>query len=80
MSGNLKPEAAKRYRLTQRQTVVLGLVCQGLMNKQIAHRLGVSIKNVESHVTQANRCLGVCGQRAAIAKLYRERLVELPDV
>ncbi len=43
--------AAKKKitRLTAREREVLELVVKGLQNKQIAHRLGISIKTVKAH-------------------------------
>jgi FixJ family two-component response regulator len=44
-------ESAKKQitRLTLREREVLELVVKGLLNKQIAHRLGISIKTVKAH-------------------------------
>jgi DNA-binding NarL/FixJ family response regulator len=45
-SGMLKPRAK---RLTARESEVLQLVAEGSANKQVAAKLGISIKTVEKH-------------------------------
>jgi DNA-binding NarL/FixJ family response regulator len=41
-----------RIQLTPREEEVLGLVAEGLMNKEIAKKLETSIRNVEKYVTR----------------------------
>jgi DNA-binding CsgD family transcriptional regulator len=43
--------ASRSWRLTRRQTAVLGLVAQGDANRTIAHKLGCSDRTVEMHLT-----------------------------
>jgi len=45
--------------LTEREREVLGLVADGLPNKQIARQLGISEKTVKAHLTSAFRTIGV---------------------
>jgi DNA-binding NarL/FixJ family response regulator len=45
--------------LTDREREVLGLVAEGLPNKQIARKLGISEKTVKAHLTSAFRTIGV---------------------
>jgi DNA-binding NarL/FixJ family response regulator len=45
--------------LTDREREVLGLVADGLPNKQIARQLGISEKTVKAHLTSAFRTIGV---------------------
>ncbi len=45
--------------LTERELEILRLVAQGLLNKEIADRLGVSIKTVDNHRTNLMRKLKV---------------------
>ena len=42
-----------RRALTVRQTQVIRLIAEGLINKEIADRIGIGMKTVEKHV----RCL-----------------------
>ena len=57
--------------LTSRQLEILALVAQGLQNKTIAKRLGISRKTVEAHLFGAFQRLGV-RNRTAAAIAYRE--------
>lgn len=45
--------------LTEREVEILRLVAQGLLSKEIADRLGVSIKTVDNHRTNLMRKLNV---------------------
>jgi len=45
--------------LTDREREVLSLVGEGLPNKQIGRRLGISEKTVKAHLTSAFRTIGV---------------------
>jgi DNA-binding NarL/FixJ family response regulator len=45
--------------LTDREREVLGLVGQGLANKQIARRLGISERTVKAHLTSVFQRIGV---------------------
>jgi DNA-binding NarL/FixJ family response regulator len=57
--------------LSQREREVLALLVQGLSNKLIARRLGISEKTVKSHLTQIFRELGVTDRTQAA--LWAER-------
>ncbi|KAM9862073.1 hypothetical protein ACI1US_02073 [Leucobacter sp. BZR 635] len=57
-----------RRRLTDRETEVARLLAEGLSNAQIAERLVVSVRTVESHAHRVLRKLGAAN-RHAIAQL-----------
>lgn len=58
-------EALSRVKeLTPRQRAVLTFVAQGLSNRQIARRLGVSVRTVETHREQLSTKLGLRGAAA----------------
>ncbi len=57
--------------LTRRETEVLGLVRQGLANKQIARRLGISERTVKAHLTSTFQRIGVTDRTQAA--LWAER-------
>ena len=75
----LSPEAARRLAtairpgaaaepLTRREREVLGLLAEGLPNRQIAARLGIGEKTVKAHVTHVMEKLGVHSRtQAALA-------------
>jgi DNA-binding NarL/FixJ family response regulator len=46
-------------RLTPREREIFGMLARGLSNKEIAFRLGLSRKTVESHHNSLSRKLGV---------------------
>jgi predicted ATPase/DNA-binding CsgD family transcriptional regulator len=50
--------------LSERETEVLGLVAAGLTNAQVATRLIISVRTVESHVASVLRKLGLEDRRA----------------
>jgi DNA-binding NarL/FixJ family response regulator len=57
--------------LTGRELEVLGLVRQGLANKQIARRLGISERTVKAHLTSCYQRIGVADRTQAA--LWAER-------
>jgi DNA-binding NarL/FixJ family response regulator len=57
--------------LTPREQEVLGLVRQGLANKQIARRLGISERTVKAHLTSVFARIGVVDRTQAA--LWAER-------
>jgi len=52
--------------LTPQQFRVLGMLCAGLLNKQIAYDLDVSEATVKAHVTAILRKLGVTTRTQAV--------------
>ncbi|MFC0211602.1 response regulator transcription factor [Paenibacillus chartarius] len=62
--------------LTSRERQVLRLVAKGLGNQQIAEQLFISVHTVKNHLTHIFGKLGVEDRAQAIAKAYREKLVE----
>ncbi len=57
--------------LTTQQLRVLQLVCQGLLNKQIAHQLEVSEATIKAHVGEILHKLGVSTRTQAVAEMSR---------
>ena len=64
--------------LSQRELEVLGLVGDGLPNKLIARRLGVSEKTVKAHLTNVFRRIGVT-DRTQAALWAREHGIKAPS-
>ncbi|CAM3888524.1 response regulator [Nocardioides zeicaulis] len=62
--------------LSPRETEVLRLVVQGLLNKQIAQRLGVTERTVKAHLTSAYQRIGVADRTQAALWAQRNGLVD----
>lgn len=62
--------------LTPREVEVLGAIGEGLTNKAIARRLGISLHTVKFHIESLFRKLGARTRTEALAKAS-ERRVEL---
>ena len=78
------PEAERRRargrRLTDRQSVVLDLVAEGLENKEIGYRIGLSEQAVKEHVSTLLQRLAV-RNRASLAEIAtRLRIVGTIDL
>ena len=58
--------ARRVAELTPQQFRVLGMLCSGLLNKQIAYELDVSEATVKAHVTAILRKLGVTTRTQAV--------------
>jgi DNA-binding NarL/FixJ family response regulator len=63
-------------RLTRRELEILGLVSQGLSNKQIAAQLVISQNTVKNHVRNILEKLRLRSRAEAAAFAVRERLVD----
>lgn len=63
------------YRLGPRERAVLELLVQGLTNKEIAERLGLSIHTIDTYNRGVYEKLHVNTRSAAVAKALKERLV-----
>jgi DNA-binding NarL/FixJ family response regulator len=69
-----EPAVAKEP-LTPRESEVLGLLAEGLSNKGIASRLGISDQTVKSHVAAIYGKLGAVNRTGAVRKAIRRGLV-----
>ena len=63
--------ATYRFHLTPRQLEVLALLCEGLSNKLICRRLGISACTVKIHITSIFRELGVTSRLQAVVLAHR---------
>jgi DNA-binding NarL/FixJ family response regulator len=66
-----------RVELTARERDVLTLLADGLTMRQIARRLGISPRTVETHVAKLYRKLGARARLDAVARAARLGLLDL---
>lgn len=57
--------------LTERQKDVMRMLADGLINKQIAHRLDISVATVKTHIAAAVRRMRAKNRIHAVAMLIR---------
>jgi two-component system NarL family response regulator len=65
-------------RLTDRELEVLGLVAQGLNNREIAKRLFISENTVKNHVRNILEKLQMQSRMEAVMYAVREKLLDIP--
>lgn len=61
--------------LTEREVQILGLLADGLANKEMARRLLVSEATVKSHLAHIYTKLAVEGRAGAVAKAIEQRII-----
>lgn len=66
---DVKDAEARLSSLTNAQRTILPLICDGLLNKQAAHALGISTRTIENHRTEIMRRTE-CKTFAQLVKLY----------
>ena len=71
VDGEGRDLAARLRSLTPQQQRVLAMLGEGLLNKQIAHELGVSEATVKAHVSAVLLKLGVDSRTQAVIALAR---------
>lgn len=74
--GRMRTPAAA---LTPRELDVLGLVAEGLSNRQISRRLFLSETTIKTHLVHIYAKLGVDSRTAAVAAATRRGLIRPPD-
>jgi len=73
------PEAEKIGSLTSREREVVGLVCEGLKNKQISERLFISEATVRNHLTSILSKLELSDRFELALYSYRQHLAKPPS-
>jgi DNA-binding NarL/FixJ family response regulator len=76
LSARARPDPAGE--LSPREREVLVLVAEGMPNKLISRRLGISEKTVKAHLTSVFRAIGVDDRTQAAVWAVRHGLVEPP--
>jgi len=64
---------SSRELLSPRELEVLRLVSQGLTNKEIAYRLGLSARTIQYHLNSVFRKTGVSTRSEAVAVAYQRK-------
>ena len=75
----ISPEDTTLSPLTNRQMEILELIIEGLSNKQIAMRLGISQQTVKNHVTSILAKLNRSDRTQAAIYALRHGWIRLPD-
>jgi DNA-binding NarL/FixJ family response regulator len=65
-----------RYQLTERELEILGLLAEGLGQREVADRLVISPRTVATHIQRILAKLGVRSRAQAVAVAYRERIIQ----
>jgi DNA-binding NarL/FixJ family response regulator len=74
------PESEPRPLLTPREAQVLDAIADGLTNKAIARRLGISLHTVKFHVESVFRKLDASTRTEAVARASERRRQETIDL
>jgi DNA-binding NarL/FixJ family response regulator len=69
--GYRSPDSLQRVHLTSRKLQVLGLICQGYTNKQIADELEIIEATAKAHVSAIFKELGVVSRTQALLAAQR---------
>lgn len=70
-TAELKALTGKLNSLTRRQYLILQMLCQGLVNDEIARELHIQESTVRTHITGVLNKLGVCSRTQAAAELSK---------
>jgi DNA-binding NarL/FixJ family response regulator len=78
LTGGVRAEDAgrPRHELTAREREIVQLIAEGSSTKEIARKLSISVKTVESHRTNAFRTLGVHSVSEVVRYAIRNGIVE----
>ena len=75
----VRPSPAGHRRLSVREVEVVALVVEGRSNDEIAARLGISVKTVESHLTRIFERADVASRTELATRAIREGWLETAE-
>jgi len=78
MSFARRPASGAAVKLSEREHDVVSLVVEGLSNDEIAARLGIGAKTVESHLRRLFERLDVASRTELATRALREGWLEVP--
>ncbi len=67
---------SKSGELSQREVQIVQLLCKGLLTKEVAEQLNISIRTVETHKNHIYRKLGISNTVELLRYAERKGLVE----
>jgi predicted ATPase/DNA-binding CsgD family transcriptional regulator len=76
LNGGAGTEAVARLGITERELEVLQKLGSGETDKEIAEHLFISVRTVQSHVQNLLSKLGVSSRSAAVARAFRESILQ----
>ena len=79
-AGRRPPRMERPGGLTEREAEVIALLARGLHTKQVAQRLGISIKTADRHIQNAYGKIGVSTRAGATLFAMQHGLVAWADV
>lgn len=75
--NNEESSSVQNSKLTKREVEVLKLITEGMLNKEIAHRLCISEKTVKNHVSNIFKKIEVSDRTQAAVFAIKNQIVEL---
>ena len=80
-SGNIESVPLSNIdRLTPKEIILLKMVAQGMPNKDIAMKLGLSLRSVKSYLTTIFLKLGVTSRTEAISIGFKTGIITINDL
>lgn len=79
-AGGAKPPVDALEQLTEREMEVLQLAARGLKNQEIAQELSLSVRTVQTHLSNIFGKMSVGSRTEAVLEALRRGLINLQDI
>lgn len=79
-AGGVKPPVDALEQLTEREMEVLQLAARGLKNQEIAQELSLSVRTVQTHLSNIFGKMNVGSRTEAVLEALRRGLINLQDI